>query len=85
VGRPNQFFRVGAGLPFKSTAEAVRVSCQRAALGRDSALAVLNAAVPACCAVRFHQILLPFCLLTLLFMTLEEMFFTKFQIIPIQP
>jgi hypothetical protein len=26
VGRPNQFFRIGAGLPFKSTAIAVRVS-----------------------------------------------------------
>ena len=42
----DQFFRVGAGLAFEAAGEAVGVIVQRAALGRDRALAVLDAALP---------------------------------------
>ena len=42
----DQFFRIGAGLAFEAAREAIGVIVERAALGRDCALAVLDAALP---------------------------------------
>src|SRR4051794_201722 len=46
MGRANQLFRVRAGLAFEATGEAIRIVLERAALGRDRALAVLDSALP---------------------------------------
>ena len=46
VRRADQLFRIGAGLALEAAGEAVGVIVQRAALGRDRALAVLDAALP---------------------------------------
>src|SRR6202043_3210077 len=46
VGRAYQLFRVRARLALEAAGEAVRVILQRAALGRNGALAVLDAALP---------------------------------------
>ena len=46
VRRADQLFRVGAGLALEAAGEAVGIIIQRAALGRDRALAVLDAALP---------------------------------------
>ena len=42
----DQFFRIGAGLALEAAGEAIGIIAQRAALGRDRALAVLDAALP---------------------------------------
>ena len=42
----DQFFRIGAGLALEAAGEAVGIVAERAALGRDRALAVLDAALP---------------------------------------
>ena len=46
VRRADQFFRVGAGLALEAAGEAVGIIIQRAAPGRDRALAVLDATLP---------------------------------------
>src|ERR1700682_4657257 len=44
--RPDQLFRVRARLALETAGEAVGIILQRAALGRDRALAVLDTALP---------------------------------------
>jgi hypothetical protein len=48
MGAADQFFGIGAGLALEAAGEAVRVFAERTALGRDRALAVLEAALPFC-------------------------------------
>ena len=55
VRNPDQLLRVGAGLSCKTTAEAIRVALEGAALGRDRALAVLGPTPPGTSSMRFHR------------------------------
>src|SRR3974390_2855335 len=55
VGRADEFFWVGARLALETAAEAVRIVLQRTALGRDRALAILEAALPDGRSVGFHS------------------------------
>src|ERR1700678_323513 len=59
MGRRNQFFRVGADSILESSAKRILAVFQHSALGRDSAFAVFQAAVPhrACCALHMKLLL----------------------------
>src|SRR5882762_631169 len=50
----DELFRIGSGLAFEATAEAIRIIFERAALGRNSAFAVLDSALPDGCSMGFH-------------------------------
>ena len=48
-----ELFRIGSGLAFEAAAEAIRIIFERAALGRNSAFAVLDSALPDGCSQVF--------------------------------
>ncbi len=50
----DELFRIGSGLAFEAAAEAIRIIFERAALGRNSAFAVLDSALPDGCSMGFH-------------------------------
>ena len=58
MGGADQFLGIGAGLAFEAAGEAVRIVVERAALGGDRALAILEAAMPNGGSKRRHVILL---------------------------
>src|ERR1700738_1862969 len=62
VSRPKQLLRIGARLFTVAAEERVGMGFQRAALGRDRALAFAQAAVPGGRSKAFHGSLLPFVL-----------------------
>src|ERR1700730_18036000 len=62
MSRPKQLLRIGARLFTVAAEERVGIGFQRAALGRDRALAFTQAAVPGGRSKTFHGSLLPFVL-----------------------
>jgi hypothetical protein len=46
VGGGDQFLRIAASLPFEAASETVGIGLQRAALGGDSALTILDSTLP---------------------------------------
>jgi hypothetical protein len=46
VCRPDEFLGIGAGFALEAAAETIGIVLERAALGRDRAFAVLDAALP---------------------------------------
>jgi len=55
VSGADQFLRVAAGLALEPAGETVGIGLQRAALGRDRAFAVLDAAAPGGRTMGFHR------------------------------
>src|SRR5260221_1959505 len=62
MSRPKQLLRIGARLFTVAAEERVGIGFQRAALGRDRALAFTQAAVPGGRSKAFHWLLAPFVL-----------------------
>jgi hypothetical protein len=60
MGGADQLLGIGARKSFEAAGKAVRVGFERAALRRDLALAILDAARPLCgtCAIDLHAVLL---------------------------